>query len=307
MMKSAAILAATKSVAHKNIIEQSTIGIIISIILTIIVMPHPFIQAEGRPSALGTLLRRTFRSGSRQNFVRPQEQLQDPQFPCPKCSKTLTVPVSQAGKKGRCRHCYSPIRNAAPALDRPAVDLSQSLDSIARPEDYPLCGHRASTIDYLPRGVLAAMPLLALVAIGIVLLSLLPKGDVGTGIIAAAHGSTPIEVLGSPAIEAEELVSEFLTTDDWTESVVFVHDGLNVASEVAALSEHLPEGGFSTTSKLNEDGTSTVRVNFQDGSLTHFQVAHIDGEDLIIWDANPNGMPNELGSRMAGLPESEPN
>ena len=65
--------------------------------------------SEGRPSAARTLLRRAYRSQpSRQNFVRPQSQLQDPVFACPCCSKALSVPASQAGKPGRCRHCFSP-------------------------------------------------------------------------------------------------------------------------------------------------------------------------------------------------------
>ncbi|MGI9239900.1 MAG: hypothetical protein ACR2RV_03815 [Verrucomicrobiales bacterium] len=135
---------------------------------------------------------------------------------------------------------------------------------------------------------------------------MLPQGDIGRGAIAAAHAPTPIEVLSSPAVEAENLVSEFLNTSDWTQSVAHVLDGLEVADEIAALSDQIPDGGFKTSSRLNPDGTSTVRVNFSDGTLTHFQVANINGEDLIVWQANPSGMPNELNSRLVGLPEMEP-
>ena len=210
--------------------------------------------------------------------------------------------------KGRCRHCYSPIRHADPKRERAAVDLSQALDSVTHPEAYPLWGHRAKAIDYIPRGAISALPLLSLIAIGIALLALLPEGDIGRGVISAAYGATPIEVISSPAIEAETLVRKFLSTPDWTQNVGNVLDGLEVADEIAALTGQVPEGGFHTSSKLNADGTSTVRVNFSDGTLTHFQVANIGGEDLIIWKANPSGLLDDLDpdSQLVGLPEMEP-
>jgi len=281
--------------------------IIILIILTITTMFEAITISEGRPSAARTLVRRAYRSRpTRQNFVRPLSQLQDPVFPCPCCSRALSVPVSQAGRRGRCRHCFSPLRNPDPSRGREAIDLSQTLEPVTHPEAYPLCGHRASSIDYIPRGALSALPLLLLIAVGTMLIALLPEGDIGRGAIAAAHGPTPIEVLSSPAVEAELLVSEFLNADDWTLGVAHVLDGLEVADEIAALGDQVPEGGFKTSSKLNPDGTSTVRVNFSDGTLTHFQVANIDGEDLIIWQANPVGIPDEINSRLVGLPEMEP-
>ena len=263
--------------------------------------------SERRPSALRSLFRKAFGSRvSKQNFVRPLSQELDPDFPCPCCGKVLSIPASQAGKKARCRHCYQPIRNADPEAGKPALDLSQELDPISHPQDYPLCGHRATVVDYIPRGALAAMPLLVLVAVGVSLIGLLPKGDAKLGLVAAAHGPTPIEILTSPALEAEALVERFLNTRDWTKSVAHVFDGLSVADEIAALSQHRPAGDFKTSSRINDDGTSTVRVNFSDGTYTHFKVANIDGEDLIMWDSNPTRVPNEIHSRMVGMPEMEP-
>ena len=270
-------------------------------------MLQPIPLADRRPSPFRNLLQRAMRPlGGRKNFVRPATQALDPVFPCPSCENSVTVPASQAGKRGRCRHCCSPIRNAAPDRGQPAVDLSKDVHTISHPEQYPLSGHRATPIDYIPRGALAAMPLLVLVAVGIALLSLLPKGDARRGIAAAAGGPTPIQLLTSPAHEAEQLVSDFLNAPDWTHGVAHVFDGLAVADQIAALTEHLPAGGFSTSSKINEDGTSTVRVNFRDGTLTHFQVANIDGEDKILWDALPDGMPFGHHSRMVGMPDLEP-
>ncbi|MFT4549643.1 MAG: hypothetical protein ACI9UA_003710 [Pseudoalteromonas tetraodonis] len=270
-------------------------------------MLEPITISEGRPSAIRTLLRKAIgRLNAKHNFVRPMSQPLDPEFPCPCCAKTITIPASQAGQKGRCRHCYMPIRNAAPNRNKPAADLSRDFDPIARPKDYPLTGHQTTVTDYIPRSALAALPLMTLIVVGLGLLTLLPKTEAGVGLVAATMGPTPIELITSPAIEAEQLVSNFLALPDWTEGVAHVHDGLNVASEIAALSEHLPNGGFATSSKLNDDGTSTVRVNFHDGTLAHFQVANIDGEDLIIWDANPHGLPIDINSRMVGMPEMEP-
>ena len=263
--------------------------------------------SERRPSAVSSLFRKAFGSRfSKHNFVRPRSQELDPQFPCPCCSKVLSIPASQAGKKARCRHCYQAIRNADPEAEKPAIDLSQELEPISRPQDYPLCGHRATALDYIPRGALAAVPLLVLVAVGITLVGLLPKGDARLGLASVTYGPTPIELLTSPAVEAEDLVSKFLKAKDWTHGVPHVFDGLSVAEEIAALSKHRPAGEFTTSSRINEAGSSTVRVNFSDGTYTHFQVANIDGEDLILWDANPNGLPNELHSRMVGMPEMEP-
>ena len=272
-------------------------------------MPDAITISEGRPSMRHTLLKRAFRQlPFRQNFVRPAKQELDPEFPCPnpECAMTLVLPASQAGKKGRCRHCYSPIRYAAPSKGTPAVDLSRDLDPLKHPEEYALCGHRATVLDYIPRSAIAAVPLLALVALGVILLAMIPRGNAAVGAITAAHGPTPVEVLTSPALEAEELVSKFLTASDWTTSVCHVHAGLEVAGEVAALTARIPEGEFHTTANLNQDGSSTVRVDFTNGSFTHFQVANIDGEDLILWNTNHFGMPDESLSRMAGLPEMEP-
>ena len=261
---------------------------------------------EGRPSAFRTFRRRLFRSGRAQNFVRPAPQSADIEFPCPSCDEDLAVPASQAGKKARCRHCYAPLRNPDPTRERGAINLSQTFDPIARPHDYPLCGHRATAIDYMPRSALAAVPLLCLIATAIALIGLAPKGDVTRGAVAAAYHSVPLESLSSNAIEAEQVVAEFLDAPDWTHGVGHVHSGLDYAEEVAALSEILPRGGFSTSSKLNEDGSASVRVRFRDGSLTYFRVANFDGEDLIVWNDHDHALPDEQFSRMVGAPELEP-
>ena len=156
-------------------------------------MPESTSITEGKASPVRTLLTRSFRAAPRpQNFVRPTKQSADPGFPCPKCEETLFVPASQAGKKARCRHCYAPILSAAPQRDRAAVDLSQDLDPIAHPGSYPLCGHRAVALDYIPRSALAALPLLCLITLALVLIGLAPKGSAKRGAIAAAYHSTPM-------------------------------------------------------------------------------------------------------------------
>ena len=275
-----------------------------------ILMIEAITISERRPSALRSALRKAFGpSRSSYNFVRPNTQVLDPTFPCPCCSEKLTVPISQAGKKARCRHCYQPIRICDPKRRQAATDLSRDLDPLSRPSDYPLCGHRASTMDYVPRGAVAVLPLLLLVGFGILLVSLLPKGNAKLGLTAALSGPTPVQLIESPAVNAEQLVSSFLSAEDWTHSVASVHDGLSVAGDIAALNKHLPEGGFKTSSQINKDGTATVCVNFADGSLTHFQVAEIGGEQLIVWESNPGGMRNQFDesrARMVGMPELEP-
>lgn len=262
---------------------------------------------ESRPSPVSSLLKRSFRQvPCRQNFVRPAKQSTDPEFHCPKCSELLTVPGSQAGKKARCRHCYAAIRSAAPGRGLEAVDLSQDLDSLSHPQSYPLCGHRAATFDYIPRSAIAALPLLTLITLALALIALIPKGDAGRGAIAAAYHCVPMGALSSPAVEAEQLVSAFLTAPDWTYSVGHVYSGLEYAGQIASVTENLPEGDFRTTSKLNQDGSATVRVHFRDGTATDFKVAHIDGEDLIVWNNRGTNTPGADYSRMVGMPEMEP-
>jgi len=259
--------------------------------------------SEGRPSAIRTLLGRAFRPlPNRQNFVRPPEQTLDPTFHCPACETLITVPSSQAGKKCRCRHCYSAIRNADPRANKAAVDLSYDSESITHPDNFPLIGHRAAVLDYLPRGAVAALPLLFLVGLALTLVALLPKGNIKDGVAAGVKGPTPIEIIASPAIGAEDVVTSFLSTSDWTHSVAHVHGGIDVAAQIANLTDRIPEGNFSTSSSVNDDGTSTVQVNFADGSHTKFRVANIDGEDLILWEAYDTRYHNERSLRMVGMP-----
>ena len=72
------------------------------------------------------------------------------------------------------------------------------------------------------------------------------------------------------------------------------------------MAEKLPEGDYRTSSTLNADGSATVHVRFRDGTRSRFNVAHIGGEDLIVWNPSEVTMPGADYSRMVGMPEMEP-